>query len=173
MVEKKAAIGTWAREWRENYENARSVRRVSVMLMTLDHAVRAVRGHLDRAVPGQADQHSHHRAAGSRQRGAQGQPEAPRRGARGRRAGLAGARLQPDDPGAGSQQPRARPPPPLHRSHPRKHSHRRDFDRLGRLHPARQPRALPRSFPADAGGTGPPAWKTCSRARTRPKSSTS
>jgi PAS domain S-box-containing protein len=35
VAEKKAVVGTWAREWRENYDNARSVRRVSVMLMTL------------------------------------------------------------------------------------------------------------------------------------------
>ena len=55
---------------------------------------------------------------------------------------LAGARLQPDDAGAGSEQPRARPPPPLHRGHPRKHPHRRHFHRRRRLHPARQPRAV-------------------------------
>ena len=77
----------------------------------------------------------------SRQRGAQGQPGAPRRGARGGRTGDAGARLQPDDPGTGGQQPRARPPPPLHRGHPGEHPHGRDFDRRGRLHPAREPRA--------------------------------
>ena len=35
VAERKALIGTWAREWRENHDNARSVRRVSVMWMTL------------------------------------------------------------------------------------------------------------------------------------------
>jgi len=35
VAQRKALIGTWAREWRENYDNAHSVRRVSVMLMTL------------------------------------------------------------------------------------------------------------------------------------------
>ena len=30
----------------------------------------------------------------------------------------------------------------FHGGHPRKHSHRRNFDRLRRLHPAREPRAL-------------------------------
>ena len=62
-----------------------------------DHAVRAVRRHLDRVFPGQADQRADQRAAGRGPRGAQGQPEAPRGGARRRRTGVAGARLQPDD----------------------------------------------------------------------------
>jgi len=35
VAAQKAVIGTWAREWREGYDNARSVRRVTVMLMTL------------------------------------------------------------------------------------------------------------------------------------------
>jgi PAS domain S-box-containing protein len=35
VAEKKAVVGTWAREWQENHDNARSVRRVSVMLMAL------------------------------------------------------------------------------------------------------------------------------------------
>jgi two-component system, NtrC family, nitrogen regulation sensor histidine kinase NtrY len=71
-----------------------------------------------------------------------GNLKSPRAGAaRRRRAGFAGARLQPDDAGTGSQQPRTRPPPPLHRSHPGKHSHRRHLHRRRRLHPARQPRA--------------------------------
>ncbi|MGB7759274.1 MAG: ATP-binding protein [Bryobacteraceae bacterium] len=35
VAEKKAVVGTWAREWQQNHDNARSVRRVSVMLMTL------------------------------------------------------------------------------------------------------------------------------------------
>jgi PAS domain S-box-containing protein len=35
VAKKKAVIGTWAREWREDYDYARSVRRVSVMLMAL------------------------------------------------------------------------------------------------------------------------------------------
>ncbi len=78
LAETKAVIGKWAREWRENYENARSVRRVSVMLDDLDHAVRFVRRHLDRAFPLQADQHPHHRAGRSRQPGPQGQLVAPR-----------------------------------------------------------------------------------------------
>src|ERR1017187_3706134 len=33
--EKKAVVGTWARKWQENHDNAHSVRRVSVMLMAL------------------------------------------------------------------------------------------------------------------------------------------
>ncbi len=61
------------------------------------HPVRSLRCHLDGAVPGQADQRSHHRAARCRQRSAQGQPQAPRGSARGGRTGAAGARLQPDD----------------------------------------------------------------------------
>ncbi len=73
--------------------------------------------------------------------------------------------------GAGSQQPRARPAPPLHRSHPRKHSHRRHFHRRRRLHQARQPRAG-QNLPRRSRWTKPPAWRTCSRARTPPKSST-
>ena len=33
-------------------------------------------------------------------------------------------------------------------------------------------RALAKIFPPDAGGARPPAWRTCSRARTPPRSST-
>ena len=51
-----------------------------------------------------------------------------------------------------SQQPGARPAPPLHRGHPRKHSHRRHFDWRRRLHPAREPGA----FQDLPGGTGGP-----------------
>ena len=172
VAEKKAVIGTWAREWRENHDNARSVRRVSLMLMALItlfvlFVATWIALFLSKqiSIPITA-------LLEAAERGAQGQSEAPRGGARRRRAGLAGARLQPDDPGAGSQQPRAGPPPPLHRSHPGKHSHRRHLHRRRRLHQAREPRALPRSFPAASGGAAPPAWKTCFRARTPPKSST-
>ncbi|MGA2040178.1 MAG: ATP-binding protein [Bryobacteraceae bacterium] len=35
VAEKKAVVGTWARQWRESHDNAHAVRRVSVMLMIL------------------------------------------------------------------------------------------------------------------------------------------
>ena len=101
----------------------------------------------------------------------QGQSQAPRAGARHRRIGQPGARLQRDDPGAGSQQPRAGRAPPVHRSHPGEHSHGRHLHRRRRLHPARQSRAgphvsRPRRWPP------PRAWRICSRAKTRPRSNT-
>ena len=83
----------------------------------------------------------------------------------------AGARLQPDDAGAGGEQPRAGAPPPLHRSHPGKHSDRRDLDRRRRLDPARQPRAG-QDLPGARRSRAPRAWKICSRAKTPPRSST-
>ena len=60
----------------------------------------------------------------------------PRQGDR--RTGDAGPRLQRNDAGTRSQQPRARNPPPLHRNHPRKHPHRRAFGERRRTHPARE-----------------------------------
>ena len=46
------------------------------------------------------------------------------------------------------------------------------LDRRRRLHPARQPRAAPRSS-RPRRWQRPPAWRTCSRAKTPPRSSTS
>ena len=93
-----------------------------------------------------------HGAAGCRPRSAPRQPQAPRASARHRRAGFAGARLQPDDAGTGDQQSGARPAPAIHRGHSGEHSHGRHLDWRRRLHPAREPGAF-QDFP---GGTGGP-----------------
>ena len=77
-------IRAWAKEWSEDYQKNKDVRLLLHHADGADHAVRAVRRHLDRAVPFQADQHSHHGAAGGIERGAQGQSGLPRERARGR-----------------------------------------------------------------------------------------
>ena len=61
---------------------------------------------------------------------------------------IAGARLQRDDEELESSSLELDRAPAVHRSHPRKHSHGRDFDRRGWFHPAREP-ALSKIFPAE------------------------
>ena len=151
VARQTAAIEKYNQQWSEIRQVQQEFQAVLRDADGRDHALRAVRGNLDRAVPVQADQHSHHRAAGCRPRSAQRQPQAPRPGARHRRAGFAGARLQPDDAGTGDQQPGTRPAPPLHRGHSRKHPHGRHLDWRRRLHPAREPGAL-QDLPGRTGG---------------------
>ena len=135
-----------------------------------DRAVHSVRRHLDRAAAGAADQRADFRAAGGGQRSAQGQsgPSRERAKAIDELATLVRA-LQRNDAGAGSQQPRARKPPPVHRSDSRKHSHRRDLADRRRPHPARESRAArPVSGRSRSERAG--TWAICFRPRTPPKS---
>ena len=75
-----------------------------------------------------------------RWRSAPRQLESSREDSSHRRVGHAGPRLQRNDAGARSQQPRARKPPPFYGSDPRKHPDRSDFPQLRRPYPARESR---------------------------------
>ena len=106
-------------------------------------------------------------AAGRGGRGAQGQSGPSRHAPSHRRTGDAGARLQRNDAGTGSQQPRAREPPPLHRSDSRKHSHRRDLADRRRPHPARESRAAGAVSAGASGARRAPGRSVSARRRGR------